>query len=63
MKGTKLYRKIAALALVAIMACCTAASALGPLYSSYTSLPSKDGRNSVPGLTFTSTGANSQRKI
>lgn len=37
MKGTKLYRKIAALALVAIMACCTAASALGPLYSSYTS--------------------------
>ena len=37
MKGTKLYRKIAALALVAIMACCTAASALGPLYSSYSS--------------------------
>lgn len=37
MKGTKLYRKIAALALVAIMACCTAASALGTLYSSYIS--------------------------
>ena len=37
MKGTKLYRKIAALALVAIMACCMAASALGPLYSSYVS--------------------------
>lgn len=33
MKGTKLYRKIAALALVAIMACCMAASALGPIYS------------------------------
>lgn len=32
-----MYRKIAALALVAIMACCTAASALGTLYSSYIS--------------------------
>lgn len=37
MKKTKLYRKIAAMAVVAIMACCMAASALGPIYSSYSS--------------------------
>lgn len=38
MKGTKLYRKIAALAVVAIMACCMVASAYGALYSPYTPL-------------------------
>lgn len=38
MKKTKLYRKIAALTLVAIMACCMVASAFGSIESSYKSL-------------------------
>lgn len=38
MKRTKLYRKIAALAVAAIMACCMAASAYGAIYSYPTSL-------------------------
>ena len=38
MKGTKLYRRIVALSLVAIMACCMAASAYGAIYSPYTPL-------------------------